>query len=97
VWNGDYTSPWVISQYDQYYNYNTLNYRSASIVLHYPMNLSNLADNTLRDPANPTNDIDMNNDYLPIFNYSSSFDNIVSSNKVGYFISSYSGRGKQNI
>jgi hypothetical protein len=103
VWNGDYTSPWVISQYDQYFKFNTLNYRSASIVLHYPMNLSNLADNTLRDPANPTNNIDMNsknswnNDYLPIFNYSSTFDNIISSNKIGYYISNYTGKGKRNL
>jgi len=98
VWNGDLSSPWVLTQYQDYYG--TLTKRTEAIFSHYTFNLIDIRGNIFRDNMDASRDVDYsvgankpswNEDNIAIFNYNSNFDFIEFTNRQGEYVASSTG------
>jgi hypothetical protein len=101
VWNADYTSPWVVTQFDSYFPYSSTNtIRPANLVLYYPLNLSGLADNVLTDPSVAANSLNVNSSNsvnqfnMQVYNFCSNIDYIQGKGMAGSYVSNVSSGSK---
>ena len=96
VWDGDFTSPWTISQFDQFFPFSISGVRPGNLLLYFPLNLSGLANNNLSDPSVSSNQVTVNSGNslnpfnMPVYNYSSNFDYIQATSSQTNYVSSIS-------